>query len=186
MQAGASFVQFDRSLDEGEDLDLDGRSEALHVRSVVFVQEPESVTVPAGTFAHSIKMRTETTFTVTLSRDGTEIPISGVQTQWLAPGVGPVKSVSSMAGPEGLATSESEELTGATLVDHLLAPAVKFPAGGRGGRRRRKARPGDGGSGLNADGRQDLAVANYGGPTSPSCRATATARSASDRVRPPG
>lgn len=213
LQAGASFVQVDRSLDAGEDLDHDGKSEALHVRAVVTVQEPESVTVPAGTFEHSIRMRTESTITVTLSRDGRNIAVSTLQTQWLAPGVGPVKSVTSMTAEDGLVTSETEELTSAMLLDHLLGPPAEFPAGsfptfvavgdvdGDGRPDVVVADQGDPSLGfadagvsvllgdgtgsfgpartfstgtyssavaiadLNADGRQDLAVANYGGPS---------------------
>jgi hypothetical protein len=157
VQPGAGFVQFDRAgLDLGEDLDLDGKVERADVRTVVTVKPPESVTVPAGTFGQCIRTETESVATVILSSDRTRVSLKTVQTLWIAPGIGPVKSLSE-ATSEGYAASESQELIEAVLLTRLLGPAAVFPAGSF----PQSVAVGD----LDGDGRLDLAVANQGDPS---------------------
>jgi len=51
----------------------------------------EDVVVPAGTFPNSVKLEGRATLKITLSHSKALVMITGVQTQWFAPGIGPVK-----------------------------------------------------------------------------------------------
>lgn len=98
------------------DLDGDGKNETGDVLTQVTVAAFETLTVPAGTFANSAKIEAKITSTVTLSSNGTKVTVTETETQtdWLAPGVGPVKRQSQTSGP-GLSETVTEELVGAVV-----------------------------------------------------------------------
>ena len=92
LEVGSSFVQVNREgVSLGEDLDGDLVDERANLRSVVAVRGIETVTVPAGSFSGCVRVEWGALMDVALSRDGTRVRTKGVQTAWLAPGVGWVK-----------------------------------------------------------------------------------------------
>ena len=118
MQPGSSFVQANKAgVVYGEDLDGDMRNETADVKSIVTLKNLESVTVPVGTFSDSAKIETNLTLTVTLSSNKAKITVTAVQTQWFAPGVGPVKSITVTTG-DGFSETDTEELTGYIVDGH--------------------------------------------------------------------
>jgi hypothetical protein len=105
--AGTSLEQVScTGLDSGSDLDGDGRNERLDARGTVKVVGEESVTTPAGTFT---AMRVDLQLTLTLRGSlGQTATTEGTESDWLAPGVGLVRSTSSTF--DGLFTDETEEV----------------------------------------------------------------------------
>ena len=81
-------------MDWGEDLDGDGINETVDVNSQVNFAAFEEVIVLVGSFANSIKIRVEVMIAITLSHDNTKVTGTGTTTQWFAPGLGLVKSIS--------------------------------------------------------------------------------------------
>jgi hypothetical protein len=65
--------------------------------------------VPVGLFTNAVKVQTVTTITVTLSSNGVKVIVTGTVTQWLAPGVGPVKHTTVIQG-QGVTETITEEL----------------------------------------------------------------------------
>jgi hypothetical protein len=115
LYAGATFQQVNRNgLNLGQDLNGDGQPEQVNVVSQVTVVGFESVTVPAGTFPESAKIETQITATAILSQTGGTATVTGTETIWFAPGVGPVKSLRVTQG-QGLTETVSEELTAYTI-----------------------------------------------------------------------
>jgi hypothetical protein len=89
---GFSFEQVNRiNVDLGGDVDGDGINDRAHVVSRFIVLAFEDVVVPAGTFPNSVKLEGRATLKITLSHSKALVMITGVQTQWFAPGIGPVK-----------------------------------------------------------------------------------------------
>ncbi len=112
IQVGASFKQFDKTgLDSGHDLDGDGKNELLDITLNVVVQGFESVTTAAGAFQNCLRIDTNIIETVTLSTNGTKVVVTGVESDWYAQDIGPVKQTFVMTG-NGRSTQTSEELTG--------------------------------------------------------------------------
>src|SRR5438046_497921 len=67
---GDAFVQVDKTIDVGSDIDGDDRHEALTIRSQVTVQGLETVSTPAGQFASSAHVHTVITETLIYSASG--------------------------------------------------------------------------------------------------------------------
>jgi hypothetical protein len=107
LEAGSAFEQFSCSgLNYGQDVDGDFRNEVLDARSTVTVVGEETVLVPAGNF---VAMRVDTLVTMTLhATRGQTQTVSGTQSVWYVPGVGRVRSSSTMSNG-GYATQSSEE-----------------------------------------------------------------------------
>lgn len=106
----SSFPQLKKTgLNFGQDLDGDGRNEMAAVTSEVSVIGVESVTVPVGLFTNALKVQTVITITVTFSGDGSKATVIEMVTQWLAPGVGPVKNTTVIQG-QGISETITEEL----------------------------------------------------------------------------
>lgn len=124
----ASFEQAVCSgLDLGEDLDGDGRSERLDVRSVVTVAAEEAVAVPAGDFL-ATPARTVVDLTIRAT-GGQQASATLTQTDWFAPGVGRVRSVSTTSG-DGIPESEETVLLGYQVGERrggLLGSAALAP-----------------------------------------------------------
>jgi len=99
LQANDSFVQVDKAgIDFGADLDGDGRNETIAISSIVTVVGFETVVVPAGTFNNCVRLQTNITETLTLSRNGAKTTVTGVSTEWYAPRIGPVKKFATYSG----------------------------------------------------------------------------------------
>jgi len=78
-------VQVDKAgIDFGADLDGDGRNETIAINSIVTVVGFETVVVPAGTFNNCVRLQTNITETLTLSRNGSKTTVTGVSTEWYA------------------------------------------------------------------------------------------------------
>jgi len=106
----SSFTPVNKTgLNFGKDLDGDGRNETAAVTSEVSVIGVESVTVPVGLFTNALKFQNISTITVTLSSNGVKVTVTGTATQWLAPGVGPVKDTTVTQG-QGITETVTEEL----------------------------------------------------------------------------
>jgi alpha-tubulin suppressor-like RCC1 family protein len=118
LQQGATFESVNKTGVNFGDLDGDGKNETGDVLAQVTVAAFETVTGPAGTFANSAKIEATITSTVTLSSNGTKVTVTGTQTDWLAPGVGPVKNQSQASG-QGFSETVTEELV-------KFIPAFRF------------------------------------------------------------
>jgi alpha-tubulin suppressor-like RCC1 family protein len=118
LQQGATFESVNKTGVNFGDLTRDGKNETGDVLAQVTVAAFETVTVPAGTFANSAKIEATITSTLTLSDDGSRVTITAIQTDWLAPGVGPVKRRSQTSGL-GLTETVTEELV-------KFTPAFRF------------------------------------------------------------
>lgn len=79
------------NLDVGADFDYDGINETYSTRTTVTVVGYEDVTVPAGTFRHTLKVVTQVNQSVHYSKTNTDISISSTTTEWMADGIGDVK-----------------------------------------------------------------------------------------------
>jgi hypothetical protein len=99
-------------LNWGSDEDGDGRFETFDVKLFQTVAAVESVSVPAGTFANSLRVEFKAVFVVNLTR-GRQVIVSQTNTDWHAPGVGSVKEVISVQNDSGaVETVLTEELEG--------------------------------------------------------------------------
>lgn len=118
LQQGATFESVNKKGVNFGDLDGDGRNETGDVLAQVTVATFETVIVPAGTFANSAKTEARITGTVTQSSNGAKVTVTETQTDWLAPGVGPVKRQSQTSG-QGISETVTEELV-------KFIPAFRF------------------------------------------------------------
>jgi hypothetical protein len=99
-------------LNWGSDEDGDGRNETFDVTLLQTVLAVESVTVPAGTFANSVRVEFKAVFLVHCTR-GRQVTVSQTNTDWHAPGAGTVKEVISVQTEiGGSQTVLTEELEG--------------------------------------------------------------------------
>lgn len=90
---GHRFVQADRSVDSGVDIDGDGRTDMLTVRSEVTMVAFELLTrVEAGLFARTAHLRTRIEQTLVASSTGTRSTLQATLDDWYAPGVGLIRS----------------------------------------------------------------------------------------------
>jgi hypothetical protein len=107
MHVGDSFVQYEATFNDVDDLDGDGRRERLSVRSTVKVIGLEDVTVPAGTFSGSLRLRNVITQKLTLSDNDRTVEVATTADDWFAPNVGLVRTVlETLSGSEVLERGE--------------------------------------------------------------------------------
>lgn len=90
---GERFVQVDRTVDSGVDIDGDGRNDMLSVRSDVTMVGFELLTqTEAGLFPRSAHLRTRIEQTLVASATATPSTITATIDDWYAPGVGLIRS----------------------------------------------------------------------------------------------
>lgn len=90
---GERFVQVDRTVDAGVDIDGDGRNDQLSVRSDVTMVGFELLTqTEAGHFARTAHLRTRIEQTLVASATATRSTITATIDDWYAPNVGLVRS----------------------------------------------------------------------------------------------
>lgn len=92
LRRGESFVQIDKTLDGVLDVDGDGRGDGIRLHSVVTVVGLETVSVPAGSFDGALHLRTVVQQFVSFSSTGTSVEAQTTVDDWLAPGIGLVRS----------------------------------------------------------------------------------------------
>lgn len=130
--SGRSSVPLDQAAVPVGDIDGDGRDEQVRIRAEQRVLPFETVTVAAGTFTRSARVRTVITQTVSFSRGGADATITGTLDDWFAPDVGPVKSQFVITGPGGTETStyEVRAFGVATRRSEAVAPTIveRLPA----------------------------------------------------------
>ncbi|MET0334630.1 MAG: FG-GAP-like repeat-containing protein [Rhizobacter sp.] len=89
---GQRFVQIDRTVDSGVDIDGDGRTDALRIHSVVTMVGFDITRVEAALFPRTAHLRTQIEQTITASSSGVSSTLSATLDDWYAPGVGLVRS----------------------------------------------------------------------------------------------
>lgn len=112
--------------DYGVDDDGDGINETIDLSSEVTVGGIETVTVPAGTFTHALKVTEHRYSRVTRSQDGSQFFVTSDSITWYEPGIGLVKATATFDSSVGTGTSV-RELTGYRIADtstDTMAPAV--------------------------------------------------------------
>jgi hypothetical protein len=110
LSPGRSFVQIScEGLDYGEDLDLDGKNERLDVHSVATVEGDEDLSLPAGAFT-ATRVSTQLTLTLRATAGGSATVVED-EAVWYAPGVGLVRSSTTLrSGGDVLAQQDSNLL----------------------------------------------------------------------------
>lgn len=89
---GDRFVQVDRTVDSGVDVDGDGQTDPLTVHSVVTMIGFDITRVEAGLFPRTAHLRTQIVQTLTGSAGGAPSTLTATLDDWYAPGVGLVRS----------------------------------------------------------------------------------------------
>ncbi|MDI1302606.1 MAG: FG-GAP-like repeat-containing protein [bacterium] len=131
LRSGDSYVAQDQyGLDLGSDYDHDGHNESLAIHTDVTVSGPETVAVPAGTYANALKVTSVSRQTVTYSGNNAQAIVTFTTTYWLVPNLGPVKKTVAITSPGYTATRElllsgynvegnSSDLTAPTVLQSL-------------------------------------------------------------------
>ena len=132
-----------------QDLDGDGRLETANVISEFTVEKFEDVTVPLGSFTNTAKVIHKTILTVISSAGFGSVTVTGTQTTWFAPGVGPVKR-KLVIEEDGQVTDSIDE----ELVNHYFSNFGPVVFHSSNGSNYYQAAVGD----LNGDGRGDVAL----------------------------
>jgi hypothetical protein len=118
LEPNSTFESLNQRRVSFTDLDGDGKNEHGSVFSTVTVVGFEDVTVPAGSFAHCVKIVTESEITLRFSFTGALVTSTSMETQWAAPGIGPIKYVTileTQSGGQSTNQSITEELTSLTF-----------------------------------------------------------------------
>lgn len=118
---GHTFVQIDKTVDSGADLDGDGINDQLGLLSTMQVIEHVALATAAGSFQQTLHLRTTLIRTAIYSRTGDRVSDQVVIHDWYAPQVGLVRS-------EVVHTFNGQQLSNTTT--ELVAYRV---AGVRGG-----------------------------------------------------
>lgn len=137
LTSGTTTTLVERAgLDWGADEDNDGSNERFNIKITQSVVGIESVTIPAGTFANSIRIESKAVFIVNFSTGGSGTAIQ-TNTAWHAPGIGRVKEVVQVQiENDPIQTPISEELLGyvvngqgSGLRVELSPPAISLAEG---------------------------------------------------------
>jgi len=127
LEIPSSFEQFNRKeLELGMDIDRDGEAEKVDIVAISSAQAQETVSVPAGTFPHAIRLEAKMTMQVHLSESGKTIQGTDTMTVWFARGVGLLKYIERQTIPSS--RSENERIVEVTevLEKITLATDVAF------------------------------------------------------------
>jgi len=140
---GAGTVaQFSKNgVDFGADVDGDGIHETANLSLTSAVGGPQTLAIGAGQFPNTVTTVETITGTVILSKNQSSVPVSQTITRWSAPGIGIVKTTTSVS-VQSLLSTEVDELRGYTVdgVAHgfdmpftvgSALPAVALPVGDR-------------------------------------------------------
>lgn len=92
-----------------EDIDRDGIRDDLAIQSQATVVGIQAVVTPAGSFPEAMLVRTVDTQTASLSRGGT-VTVTITVDDWYAPGIGLVKSVTTLTNDAGAPSSTIERV----------------------------------------------------------------------------
>ena len=111
LRAETTFESVNRTGLNFGDIDGDGLAETASLNAQVTVVGFESVTTPVGVFANSAKIETRATTTVRVSSIAALVTLTTVQTEWLAPQVGPVR-IQTLTSAEGVSETVTAELSG--------------------------------------------------------------------------
>jgi hypothetical protein len=156
IQPGRTFGQINKKgLNYGQDLDGDGIPETFDFSYSSTYIGFETTTVLAGTFPNSIKITTNITETITLSKTKQQVIVTLSQDLWLAPGIGPVNSISTTQGKSNDIVYSSEVDTSELTSFYKTAtfgPAANYMVG--------SSPAGLATGDFNGDGVADLAVTN--------------------------
>ena len=125
IQVGARFQQVNKTgLDYGRDLDGDGKNESIDISATAFVRGFETVTTAVGTFQNCLRIDTNVTETLTSSSNGATITVTGIETDWYAQDIGPVKQTIAYSG-NGKNSVMTEELTGYMVDGHSAGLSLR-------------------------------------------------------------
>ena len=131
LEIPSSFEQFNRKrLELGMDIDRDGEPEKVDIVAISSAQAQETVSVPAGTYPHAIRLEAKMTMQVHLSESGKTIQGTDTMTVWFARGVGLLKYIERQTIPSSRSENERvvevtevlEKITLATDVAFLSEP----------------------------------------------------------------
>lgn len=89
---GERFVQVDRTVDSGVDVDGDGRTDALSIRSEVTMLGFTLARVDTALFPRTAHLRTQIVQSIVGSSSGVTSTLTATLDDWYAPGVGLVRS----------------------------------------------------------------------------------------------
>jgi Bacterial Ig-like domain/FG-GAP-like repeat len=130
LSQGDSFGQVDRSIDDGDDYDGDGRSDRYTVRGETSAIGRESLATPVATFSQSLHLRQSLRVTVNPSGGAAAVNIELTIDSWYAGGVGPVKTVvqSRGAGADSTRTEVLAAYRMGGVSSDSLSPVVQATA----------------------------------------------------------
>lgn len=97
---GETFVQINKTVNAGIDLDGDGINEQVDLLSTVTTQEAASITTPAGVFTDSVRQLTQVSQVINYSATRQRATVMVVADEWYAPEVGLVRR-DVRSGPPG-------------------------------------------------------------------------------------
>jgi Bacterial Ig-like domain/FG-GAP-like repeat len=109
LREGDRFEQVNTTVRAAIDLDGDGRAEDIAVQSVVTVVGLADQTVPAGSFAGCLHLRTELRQSARLSASGQRVESVGTSDVWFAPDLGPVR-IDTLVRSGSATTSQSSRV----------------------------------------------------------------------------
>lgn len=89
---GSKFTAINKTGYSIDDIDDDGKPDLMDIKVEISVEAKETITVPAGTFADTTRVRTLRSETYHHSRTGSIGKSTYTYTDWYAPGVGRVRN----------------------------------------------------------------------------------------------
>ncbi|MBB4843291.1 hypothetical protein HNP55_001810 [Paucibacter oligotrophus] len=134
LRVGDSFLTLDKNIGAVIDFDGDGVLDAISIRAETQVIGLESIDTPAGRLADCLHTRTSGTVTVQSSILKRAIVVNSVTDDWRAPGVGQVRSETTVSS-EGVTQKSNQTVTAygvGSLRSEYMAPSATAPGLGTG------------------------------------------------------
>lgn len=125
---GDAFVAADKSLGAVMDFDGDGVLDSASIRADTQVLGLEVLSTPAGQFTDCLHLRTTAVMQVQLSYSKQAATVTTVSDDWLAPGIGPVRTVVTTSGG-GTSSTWNQVVTGYGVAGHrseTVAPTASL------------------------------------------------------------